>query len=389
MRRPIVTYAAVAAAVALTLVVLVLGTSAPSQNDDPSSRVAGKAGTLALYRWLDNLGFGVNRISGQFRTSGSDVLLIVDPRTPISDADAGGVIDAVAHGADVVLAVSPESEASAQALLIRLRVTLSAARPAGDSVPAQPIDVGDRVHHVPMAAGSAIDPAPFLAPLLTQSGQLTAVAEQVAGGGRAYVLASSLPLTNDGLRHADSSTLVLSLLDRARGGRIGFDEYHHGEVSVTTDGAAAVFESPLGLALLLGVAATVVFLVLSGRRLGRPVAASDPAMVPTTATYIDAMAGLYARSKDRGAVATRYAEELRRRLAVGAGADPGPAGDAAFVSALRATRPGLAGDVDAALRRARALAQARPDAAALLSLARDVDDLEARWEQPAPVPTAQ
>jgi hypothetical protein len=389
VRRQLATYAAVAAAVALTLAVLVLGTAAPNQNDDPSSRVAGRAGTLALYRWLSNLGFGVNRIGGQFRIAGSDVLLIVDPRTMISDSDAGAVIDAVAHGADVVLAVSPESEASAQALLTRLRVTLTAARPAGDSVPAQPIDVGGRVHHVPMAAGSAIDPAPFLAPLLTQSGQLTAVAEQVDGGGRAYVLASALPLSNDGLRHADSATLVLSLLDRARGGRIGFDEYHHGEVSVTADGAAAVFESPVGLALLLGVAAAVVFLVLSGRRLGQPVAAQDVAMVPTTASYIDAMAALYARSKDRGAVATRYADELRRRLAVGAGVDPGPAGDPAFVSALRATRPELAGDVDATLRRARALARARPDAASLLALARDVDDLERRATEPARVATAQ
>ena len=32
---------------AMALILLVLGTTAPGQNDDPSSRVAGKAGTLA------------------------------------------------------------------------------------------------------------------------------------------------------------------------------------------------------------------------------------------------------------------------------------------------------------------------------------------------------
>jgi hypothetical protein len=379
----------VAVAVILTLVLLLLGTPAPNQDDDPSSRVAGKAGTLALYRWLNNLGFGVHRISGQFDTSGTDALFIVDPRTPISDAEADSVIQSVANGADLVLAISPESEASAESLLIRLRIGISAARPAGDSVPAQPIDAGERVHHVPMAAGSAIDAAPYLTPLLTQSGALTAVAEQVSGGGRAYVLASTFPLSNDGLRNADSSTLVLSMLERARGGSIGFDEYHHGEMTVTADGAAAVFQSPLGLALLLGVASVVVFLAVSGRRLGRPLEGHDVALVPSTASYIDAMAGLYSRSRDRSAVATRYAEELRQRLPIGAFAAAGPAGDVVFTEAVRGARPELAADVAAVLQRARALAAGRPDAAALLSLARDVDDLEHRWAQPAPVATAQ
>jgi hypothetical protein len=389
MRRSLTGYLLAVAAFAITLVVLVIGTAPPNQDDDPSSRVAGKAGTLALYRWLGDLGFNVHRISGQFDVSGSDVLLIVDPRTPISDGDAASVMQSVAHGADLVLAVSPESQANAQALLVRLQVSMSAPRPAGDSVPAQPIDAGNRVHHVAMAAGTSVDAAPYLTPLLAQASAITAVAEQVTGGGRAYVLASALPLSNDGLRNADSSTLVLSMLERARGGSIGFDEYHHGEVSATADGAAAVFESPLGLALLLAVVAAVVFLALNGRRLGQPVAAHDVALVPTTASYIDAMAGLYSRSADRGAVATRYAEELRQRLAVGMVAPAGPAGDTAFLAALRETRPELAGDVATVLAQARALAATRPDAAALLSLARAVDDLERRWAQPATFATAQ
>jgi hypothetical protein len=390
MRRAVIGYSVIGVAVILTLVLLIAGTPAPNQEDDPSSRVAGKAGTLALYSWLNKLGFGVHRISGQFDTSGSDVLFIVDPRTVITDADADGVVQAVAGGADLVLAVSPASEANATALLVRLRVALGTVRPAGDSEPAQPIDAGSRVHHVPMAAGSAIEPAPFLTPLLTQSGSLTAVAEQLSvGGGRAYVLASAFPLSNDGLRKADSSTLVLSMLERARGGSIGFDEYHHGEATVTADGAAAVFQSPLGLALLLGVASFVIFLAVSGRRLGRPLEGHDVALVPTTATYIGAMAGLYSRSRDRGVVAARYADELRGRLPTGWFAPAGPAGDAAFVDAVRSVRPELAADVATTLQRARGLAAGRPDAAALLALARDVDELEDRWAEPARVATAQ
>src|ERR1700686_4134063 len=102
------------------------------------------------------------------------------------------------------------------------------------------------------------------------------------------------------------------------------------------------------------------------------------------------MAGLYSRSSDRGAVASRYAEELRRRLAAGPAGDLGPDGDEAFVAAMHIARPELAGAAaPAVLRRARELAAARPDAAALLALARDVDDLERRWAQPAVAATAQ
>jgi hypothetical protein len=388
MRRAARAYVVAALALVLTLFLLVIGTAPPAPNDDPSSRVAGKAGTLALYRWFSTLGFNVHRISGSFDTSASDVLIISDPRTVISDADASAVMHALARGTDVVLAVSPESQPQAAALLNRLRVSLDTPRGAGDSAPAQPFDAGDRVHHVPMAAGNAIEPAPYLTPLLSQAGSITAVAEQVGGAGRAYVLASAFPFSNDGLRAEDSATLALALLERARGGAIGFDEYHHGEIDVSAGGPAAIFESPLGLALLLGLGACLCFLVLSGRRLGHPLPADDPAIVPTTSSYIGAMAGLYSRSRDRSAVASRYAEELKQRLA-GGGVEPGPGGDDELVAAVRSARPELGDEVAALMARARAMAAGAPDAGALLGLARDVDDVERRWAQPPASAPAQ
>lgn len=388
MRRSLTTYAVAVAALVLSLVLLVLTTAPPSRDDDPSSRAAGKAGTLALYTWLDRLGFSVHRITGHFDIAASSVLVIIDPRTAITASEAGAVMSSLAHGTDVVLAVSASSATMAGPLLDRLRVTIVGARPAGESVPAQPFDAGDRVHRVPMAEGGAIEAASYLTPLLAQSGSITAVAEQVAGAGRAYVLASPFPLSNDGLRDEDSATLVLAMLARARGGAIAFDEYHHGEVAVAAGGAAAIFLSPLGLALLLGAATLVAFLVLSGRRLGRALPADDPWRVPTTASYIDAMSGLYSRSRDRGAVASRYADELKQRLAgLRGGGETGD--DGSFVAAVGAMRPDLRDDVARVLQRARTLAAARPDAAALLSLARDVDDIERRWAQPVAAATAQ
>ena len=375
MRRGLAPYAVIAAALLAALLLIVLGTAPPSQNDDPSSRAAGRAGTLALYDWLGTLGFQVHRIAGQFDTAGSDVLLIIDPRVTISAAEADAVMGALARGSDVVLAVPATDPGPSGPLLARLGVSLDLARPAGTSAPVQPFDAGDRVHRVPMSAGVSIEAGPSLTPLLAQGGAITAVAEQEPGGGRAVVLASPFPLSNDGLRDGDSATLVLGILERARGGAIGFDEYHHGEIASTPDGAAAIFESPLGLALLLGTATVIAYLALSGRRLGRPLATHEVALVPTTASYIDALASLYERSRDRGAVAARYADELKRRLSTPAGVDA-QLGDADYVASLERVRPDLAPDAARLLARGRSLAASRPGAAELLALARDVDDLE-------------
>jgi hypothetical protein len=385
VRRTVTPYAVAGLALVAALVLLVLGTAPPSQNDDPSSRVAGRAGTLALHDWLGGLGFTVHRVAGHFDTSATDVLLMVDPRTTVGTADADAVMALLARGGDLVLAVSPQSALAAAPLLDRLRVSMTPTRGGGDSTPSQPFDAGDRVHRVPTRAAVAIDRAPYLTPLLTQEGALTAVAERVGGAGRAYVLSSPFPLSNDGLRSGDSAMLVLALLERARGGAIAFDEYHHGEADAAVDGATAVFRSPLGLALVLSTISVVAYLAVSGRRLGRPLPSGDAALVPSTAAYIGAMAGLYGRARDRGGVAEGYAQELKRRLRPGVAMED----DAAFLAAIEQARPDLAADVAAALGRARSLAGSRPSAADLLVMARMVDAVERRWSEPVPAGEAQ
>lgn len=386
MRRSLTPYLLTAGALVVALILLVLGTAPPSSNDNPSSRASGRAGTLALYDWLTALGFNTHRITGQFALDATDVLVIDDPTTQLTEADAARVIHLLAGGGDVVLAVPPGAITAASPLLAALHLSLDIVRVQGESVPAQPFDAGNRVHRVPMDAGGGIDPAPFVVPLLVQGTTITAAAEQVRGAGRVYVLASAFPLSNDGLRDEDSSMLVLSLLERARGGAIAFDEYHHGEQDTVSDGASAIFSSPLGVALALVILAVVTYLAVSGRRIGRPVSTADAGLVPTTASYVSAMAGLYARSGSRGAVAARYADELKQRIGAGLGIDPGCPDDA-VIAAVSANRPEHEAEVRALLDRARRLAAAKPDAAALLALARDVDDLERRWVE-AVRPTA-
>jgi len=349
----------------------------PSDNGDPSSRSAGKLGTLALYTWLGRLGLSVSRLSGTFDLGATDVLVDYDPSVHFSAAELDSVMRLVRGGGDLVLVFDALSIDAALPLLQRIGAQVAGTLPPGTATPAQPFDPADRVHTVPTGGGFALLERTPLVSLLRSAGRTVAGGVRVGGGGRAWVVADSAPLSNDGLRHGDSAFFVLSLLERARGGRIAFDEFHHGE-GATSGGAASIFAGPVGGAALLVTGLVVVFLAVNGRRVGRPVAAGDEATVPSAATYIDAMGELFARSRQRGAIAQRYADELRRRVGAATGVDPALA-DAAFIQAVASNHPERADALQALLARARALATGRPDEGALLRLARDVDAFERSW----------
>ena len=376
MRRSLQPLLVLIAALALVGVVA-LAVAVPPDQGNPSSRSAGRLGTLAVYTWLQRLGLPVSRVTGTFDLSQVDVLVEYDPLLTLSSSDVDATLDHVKRGGDVIVALAPESIAAAQPLLQRLGVELGATSAPGTALPAQPFDVAARVHSVPTGGGFSFLPSPTLVPLLTQNHAVVAAAVHVDGGGRVVIIGDTQPLSNDGLRHDDSSYFMLSLLERARGGRVAFDEFHHGEGGMANTGAAAIFNGPVGLAAVLAVVIVVLAIGLNGRRLGRPVAMDTPA-VPSAESYMDAMGELLSRSRRRGGLAARYGDDLKRRVSSLSGIDA-HSDDAAFVAALRAAGHEHADDVATLLTRARVLAAGHPDEAALLSLARDVDELERRW----------
>ncbi|HXA28256.1 MAG TPA: DUF4350 domain-containing protein [Candidatus Angelobacter sp.] len=361
----------------------VLGRSSPSDTD-PSSRSAGAAGTLALYEWLARLGLSVQRMSGDYTTSGADVLVAADPILPFTPQQADATVDMLRGGGELILTVDSSSAVGASTLLSRLGVFpgvtgLFAAGSGSDTTanatPAVPVDPGGLVRAVPVRPGVDFDPTPQTAPLLVVADQVVGIAVPV-GSGRAYVLGSPYPLSNDGLHRGDSAQLVLSLIDRARGGNVVFDEVHHGETS--SGGAGAALAGPVGLAGGLAAVIVVLYLAVSGRRLGRPLPARDPARVPSATEYVGAMGALIEHASQRGGIADRYAEELKQRVGRATGIDP-HLDDAAFLGALESHDPTRAARVGAVLARCRNLAAARPGEAQLVALARDVDATEAEF----------
>jgi len=360
-----------------------LGRSAPS-DVDPSSRSAGKLGTLALFDWLSRLGLPVSRMSGDFTTAGADVLVVHDPITPFTEQETDDALDMVRGGGELIVSVDALSASAASTLLSRLDALPSATglfdQGGGSSTtttenasPTVPVDPGGLVHTVPVQPGVEFDPSPQTVPLLTVADHVVGIAVPV-GSGRAYILGSPYPLSNDGLRRGDSAQLVLSLVDRARGGHVVFDEVHHGETS--SGGATAALSGPVGIAGGLVALVLLAYLALNGRRLGRPLPARDPSRVPSATEYVGAMGALIERASQRGGVADRYAEELKQRVGRATGIDA-HLDDAAFLGALESYDSVRAAAVRGVLARCRDLAASRPAEAQLVALARSVDEVEA------------
>jgi len=364
------------AALCILVVVAIAAAIPPSDQDNPSSRSAGNLGTLALYTWYSRLGLDVSRITGTFDLSGQDLVVCYDPTVPLTDADVTTLMRFLRAGGDLVLALSPETLANAATMLNGLDVNPAVSIASGTARVGQPFDSTDDVQTVPVGTGLTFADQQPLVPMLVEH-QLVVAGMVRVGQGRAYLLGDTQPLSNDGLRHDDSAFLALSLLQRSRGGRIGFDEYHHGE-NGSASGAAAIFDGPVGLAALLAILVVLAALAINGRRLGKPAQDAASGSVPSAASYVTAIGQLFARSRQRGPIAGRYAEELKRRIGGTTGVD-WHLDDSAFCSALALTGRPEAAATAALLADARRLAAGRPDEAELLRLARNVDACEREW----------
>jgi hypothetical protein len=382
---------AVVVAVALAGIVLVALASPTTSGDDrdPSSIGNGRAGTLALYTWLGSLGLAVQRDETALDLHGSDVLLSIEAETEWTSGDVDTLMQHLEQGGDAVVAGSDPSVI--KRILDRFHLTAGPVLHTAAVSPLLPFDASGAVHSVPLApgAGSAsssappafgfvVDANPAAVPLLGDPANPVAVGIRVGGGGRLYLVGSVFPFSNDGLRAGDSAPFVLSLLERARGGHVTFDEFHHNAAAGSSFGIGAVFQGPLLLATGLVVAVLLTLLATTGRRLGRPLPARSAARVPSVLEDIDSMAQLFARSEQRGAVARRYAEELKQRLGGVTGADPRLA-DADFIAAVSGYGSGKTAAAAQLLAECRLLAAGRPTEPQLIALARRVESLEREW----------
>ena len=373
------------AVLAILVVVLVIAAPAAGANDDYSSTGNDKVGTLALFDWLQAIGDNVDRVDSEFTLGGTDVLISAAPldQYAYTASDDAVLTTFLRGGGEVILAVVDPTAAAAVLEPLGIDAEPSAASAASSS---QPYPGSTGVGSVPLVPSGdspvggvwSFSGGGNLVPLLGSATDPVAVAVQV-GAGRLYLLGSDYPLSNDGLRRGDSAAFVLGLVQDGRGNRVGFDEIHHlGAAGTSDQGLTAVFQGPLLAAVLLAIVIALLYLVTSDRRLGRPLPGRDAARVPSVHEHIDAVGHLLSRTRERGAVAGRYAEELKLRVGRVTGVEP-RLSDTDFVAALSGFGEARAYAAGALLEEARVMAAGRPSEGELLGLARRVDALESEW----------
>ena len=334
-------------------------------------------GGLALYQWARALGYDAQRL--EYRdfalAEGDAVLLLLNPSQPVGRADARAVLDWLDAGGTLIMAVDQSALFGPQnALLGELGFDTAVYTDTAGierAQPAQPALDQPALAEAPVRATRVLLPQrDDYAALLGAPGALIVAGVKV-GRGYAYLSASAFPFSNEGLRDEQNAALVLNMLRRAPpGGRVLFDEYHHGFFTPPST-SRVVFGSPWGWAAAYAVLVSGLYLALSGRRFGRPVPLREELARRSSAEYIESMADLFQRGAKRGYILKHYRGAFKRRLARRDGINP-QLDDDEFVRELARARsidePALAG----LLARLRA---ANPSEAELLRTVADADAL--------------
>lgn len=316
---------------------IIAGPGRPDEDpigDRPTTYSSAPRGALALLRWADELGYEARRL--EFREyavdAQTDLLFLLGPSVrPTPDA-VTAILEWVAAGGTLVLA---EDDAAffvaSDPLLDELGVTTRVYTGADpDGLPAtlvaapvvQPVFNEPALQTATVEATSVLELSRADAAPLLAADDAVVLAGFPLERGYVYVSSSSYPFTNQGLRDAQNAALVLNLLQRApAGGQVVFDEYHHGFFAPPSL-RQIVLSSPWGWALIYGLTVTVAYLLLTGRRFGRPVPLREEVARRSSSEYVASMADLFLRGGQRAFIATHYRVAFKRRLARPFGINP-------------------------------------------------------------------
>ncbi len=313
---------------------------------------AAPKGSLALSQWLEAEGYGVERVRDfPFTGDGLAALFVIVPTTKeISTENAADIAGFVERGGTLILVTDGDDGTGNLQHALDLFVgqmnpgTGATAAPDGPTLARPPVATIALQSNATVKPNTQADPR-FLSRATSENG--TVVATMARGKGRVHIVAGPYPFSNAGLPQADNLALVQNLLaGLPAGGRIGFDEYHHG-YGLGSNIADLALRSPWGWALFYLAGLTLVASILGGRRFGRPQPA-PPVPPQAPAEYARALGNHWREANERGFAQGHIAERLKHDLAAPFGLDPA-ADDATFLGALHASRPDLADDCAALL----------------------------------------
>jgi Domain of unknown function (DUF4350) len=355
----------------------------PTNPAEATTHSSAPEGALALYTWAREIGYDSRRL--EYRSfaldEGDAALLMLNPSEAVSGTQARAILDWVASGGTLILALDRSALFSPpNQLLDELKfdtAVYTGTQMIERARPGQPALDQPPVGQAPVQAGRV------LLPLRNDYVKLLGVADAVLvagvkhGSGYAYISATTFPFSNEGLRDPENAALVLNMLRRVpAGGRIQFDEYHHGFFTPPSTGKV-LFGNPWGWGAAYAVLVIGMYLALGGRRFGRPIPLREEIARRSSAEYIESMADLFQRGAKRAYILKHYRTALKRRLARKDGVNP-QLDDADFVRELGRARQI---DEQALVDLLRRLGAENPGEAELVRVVADADELAATFAQ--------
>lgn len=296
------------------------------QSEQPS-------GTLALQKWLQATGYDTQALADRSLAAldRAQVLFIFEPVAIFDRGQIDSITNWVRGGHTLILASEHDEELmrSFGFRIARLDHSLSTV-PIEQPLRGQP---GSLVTHVPTRRALTTDRTDYVALLSATDGPLLVRFRE--GRGTVWIIAAPYLFTNVAIGEDANADLVKGMLSDAPPGALtAFDEYHlHVQVAAPATLQALLFGTAWGWAILYAALILAVYLVLNGRRFGRPVPLPHEIERRDPAEYIVALAQLLRRAGKRAFVLHHYRRQLKRALGKPYGLDADLADDV-FVSEL-------------------------------------------------------
>lgn len=299
------------------------------------------SGVSIYSQWLADQGFHVSTLEGGNTFGISDnpsLLMMIDPT--FDDENTGSqdmttLINWVKEGHKAAIVINSYDPGSDDVIASALNVSifqessrqLTAAQPLGPAS-AQNIQT---TSNIAFQVKNAEFVGYYTLPGSIENQDFAVLSLRIGSG---EILLASTPdiLTNYGLNQGDNSHLAYDFAALAPGGgSIEFDEYHHGFHTVSgqaeEDFTTYALNFPWGWSIIYLGIAVLLFMVIGGRRFGKPVTSFKTGRSSTE--YVSSLATLLRHSDSKQDVLGHYQNNLRRTLIKRFGIQP-PVTDEAF-----------------------------------------------------------
>ena len=273
-----------------------------------------------LYQILKKLKFRVTQISAAYpaRLDRYDVLFLHDLDKPPTETEVRDIRDFVNTGGTLIVAVNNEvldglfSAYGLELQKLTQRLEFSERIPEEPLFPRHPVDdIRTKADFAIEAIGREV------AVLYGRENDATIVTLR-DGEGRAYFIVSDYLFTRSGMRHGGNAAFLYNLTSTfPHKARIGLADgrYYTLETKPPNPFVAFVFRTPGGLAAVYICLTLFVFLMLRGRRFGKPLDVQEKSR-RLSAEYVHAMTALYQKGNTRREVLGHIRDRFKADLGV-------------------------------------------------------------------------